>query len=326
MAIQDRVFLGGQYPDRAYEVRREQAFIVAVDCGEAGGTCFCASTGTGPKAEAGFDLALTELIENGRHIFWWKSAAPPAPISSRTCRRGRPPKPRSPPPQRLSTEPEKGWAARSTPTGSRNCFRPTPTTRAGTRWRNVASPAAIARWSARPASARRSRTHRPHRRQCGTRAPLGFVLHPGFLLSPWRQRAVVDALALPAMDDPQARALVSTSSAPRAASAAAAASPGALSASTSPRRRRRSGLRRRERGRWRDLKELSSPTRSSPASAPSSAARLRLRPQSALCRRRLSVPGGGAGERVLPDPPWCGGARNLRARAAADHHRDLARG
>ncbi len=69
MAIQDRVFLGGQYRDRAYEVRREHAFIVAVDCGEAGGTCFCASMGTGPKAEAGFDLALTELIDCGRHLF-----------------------------------------------------------------------------------------------------------------------------------------------------------------------------------------------------------------------------------------------------------------
>ena len=27
-----------------------------------GGTCFCASMGTGPRAESGFDLALTELV------------------------------------------------------------------------------------------------------------------------------------------------------------------------------------------------------------------------------------------------------------------------
>jgi sulfhydrogenase subunit beta (sulfur reductase) len=69
IAIQDQVFLGGQYRDRTYGTRREQAFVVAVNCGEAGGTCFCASMGTGPKAEAGFDLALTELIDDDRHLF-----------------------------------------------------------------------------------------------------------------------------------------------------------------------------------------------------------------------------------------------------------------
>jgi sulfhydrogenase subunit beta (sulfur reductase) len=69
IAIQDRVFLGGQYLDAAYKVRREQAFIVAVNCGQAGGTCFCVSMDAGPKVETGFDLALTELVENGRHLF-----------------------------------------------------------------------------------------------------------------------------------------------------------------------------------------------------------------------------------------------------------------
>jgi ferredoxin len=69
IAIQDQVFLGGQYRDRAYRIRRDHAFIVAVDCGEAGGTCFCASMGTGPKVETGFDLALTELVDDSRHLF-----------------------------------------------------------------------------------------------------------------------------------------------------------------------------------------------------------------------------------------------------------------
>jgi sulfhydrogenase subunit beta (sulfur reductase) len=68
IAIQDRVFLGGQYLDIPYKVRREQAFIVAVNCSQAGGTCFCVSMEAGPKVEAGFDLALTELAENGRHL------------------------------------------------------------------------------------------------------------------------------------------------------------------------------------------------------------------------------------------------------------------
>ncbi|MCZ7589686.1 MAG: 4Fe-4S dicluster domain-containing protein [Gaiella sp.] len=62
IAIQDRVFLEGRYVERDYALRRTGAFVVAVDCGEPGGTCFCASLGTGPRADAGFDLALTELV------------------------------------------------------------------------------------------------------------------------------------------------------------------------------------------------------------------------------------------------------------------------
>ncbi len=56
---------GGAYPDPFYAARREGAFLVAVNCTVAGGTCFCVSMETGPKAEAGFDLALTEVIETG---------------------------------------------------------------------------------------------------------------------------------------------------------------------------------------------------------------------------------------------------------------------
>jgi sulfhydrogenase subunit beta (sulfur reductase) len=68
MAIQDRVFIGGKYVDGDYAARREDAFVVAVNCFEPGGTCFCVSMGTGPKAEAGYDLALTEILD-GRHRF-----------------------------------------------------------------------------------------------------------------------------------------------------------------------------------------------------------------------------------------------------------------
>jgi len=67
--VQDRVFLGGPFVDPAYRSRREAAFVVAVDCGTPAGTCFCASQGTGPKAGPGFDLALTELLDDGRHSF-----------------------------------------------------------------------------------------------------------------------------------------------------------------------------------------------------------------------------------------------------------------
>ena len=69
IAVQDRVFLGGQYTDPVYAGRRAGAFLVAVNCGTAGGTCFCVSMDAGPKAESGFDLALTELMDGGRHEF-----------------------------------------------------------------------------------------------------------------------------------------------------------------------------------------------------------------------------------------------------------------
>ncbi|WP_421723486.1 4Fe-4S dicluster domain-containing protein [Bauldia sp.] len=70
IAIQDRVFIGGPFADPHYKVRREDAFFVAVNCGQAGGTCFCASMNTGPKAESGFDLALTEIatIDGNRFL------------------------------------------------------------------------------------------------------------------------------------------------------------------------------------------------------------------------------------------------------------------
>ncbi|MGD0695988.1 MAG: 4Fe-4S dicluster domain-containing protein [Terriglobia bacterium] len=69
IGIQDKVFLGGAYLDRDYKSRREKTFIVAINCAQAGGTCFCVSMNTGPKVSSGFDIALTEVIENGRHYF-----------------------------------------------------------------------------------------------------------------------------------------------------------------------------------------------------------------------------------------------------------------
>ena len=65
IAVQDRVFLEGKYVDPQYRARREGAFIVAVNCGDAGGTCFCASMDTGPKARSGYDLSLTEIVTGG---------------------------------------------------------------------------------------------------------------------------------------------------------------------------------------------------------------------------------------------------------------------
>src|SRR5215470_6807912 len=69
MAIQDKVFLAGAHIDPTYAARREPVFIVAINCGQAGGTCFCVSMQTGPRASSGFDLALTEVLEAEQHYF-----------------------------------------------------------------------------------------------------------------------------------------------------------------------------------------------------------------------------------------------------------------
>jgi sulfhydrogenase subunit beta (sulfur reductase) len=65
----DRVLLGGAHPDPADSARTEDVFIIAVQCGQAGGTCFCVSMNTGPVAERGFDLALTEILNGAMHHF-----------------------------------------------------------------------------------------------------------------------------------------------------------------------------------------------------------------------------------------------------------------
>jgi sulfhydrogenase subunit beta (sulfur reductase) len=69
LEVHDRVFARGRYPDPVYKERRDQAFMVAVNCTRSCGTCFCASLGTGPRATSGFDLALTEILADGRHFF-----------------------------------------------------------------------------------------------------------------------------------------------------------------------------------------------------------------------------------------------------------------
>lgn len=68
IAIQDRVFTGGRFVDRDYAARRRGVFVAAVNCGEPGGTCFCASLDAGPRVRDGFDLALTELLEGGHRF------------------------------------------------------------------------------------------------------------------------------------------------------------------------------------------------------------------------------------------------------------------
>ncbi|MBN9391409.1 MAG: 4Fe-4S dicluster domain-containing protein [Chloroflexi bacterium] len=61
ITLQDQVFLTGPFIDPIYQARREKVFIVAVNCGQAGANCFCASVGSGPQVTQGYDLALTEV-------------------------------------------------------------------------------------------------------------------------------------------------------------------------------------------------------------------------------------------------------------------------
>jgi len=69
MGILDRVLLRGPHSDPHDQARRADTFVVAVQCGQAGGTCFCVSMGTGPTADSGFDLALTEVVDAHEHYF-----------------------------------------------------------------------------------------------------------------------------------------------------------------------------------------------------------------------------------------------------------------
>lgn len=69
IAIQDRVFIEGEFGDPAYASRRRDCLIIAVQCGQASSSCFCSSMNTGPTASSGFDLALTEVNDENGHRF-----------------------------------------------------------------------------------------------------------------------------------------------------------------------------------------------------------------------------------------------------------------
>lgn len=75
IAIQDRVLMGDNVADHHYRSRREQAFLVALNCMEAGGTCFCDSMNTGPEVKGGYDLVLTELLDEDYHGFLIQSGS-----------------------------------------------------------------------------------------------------------------------------------------------------------------------------------------------------------------------------------------------------------
>ncbi len=76
LAIQDRVLIEDACVDPYYRTQRDRLFVLAVNCGQAGGTCFCASMDAGPRASSGYDLALTEVIDADRHYFVAEAGTP----------------------------------------------------------------------------------------------------------------------------------------------------------------------------------------------------------------------------------------------------------
>ena len=67
--IQDKVFNNGTFADSYYNNIRDKVFIISVNCTRSAGTCFCVSMKTGPKAKGGYDISLTEVIDNDEHYF-----------------------------------------------------------------------------------------------------------------------------------------------------------------------------------------------------------------------------------------------------------------
>ena len=67
--VLDKVFNTKLAIYQQYQRRRDNTFIVAVNCTTAANTCFCASMQAGPAVKEGYDLALTEVIDDTQHYF-----------------------------------------------------------------------------------------------------------------------------------------------------------------------------------------------------------------------------------------------------------------
>ena len=60
---------------RTMERGERNALIVAINCDEPGELCFCVSMDTGPRAEGGYDIALTEVSTDIRSAGIWPNRA-----------------------------------------------------------------------------------------------------------------------------------------------------------------------------------------------------------------------------------------------------------
>jgi len=67
--VLEHVLLGAASVDPGDTARSQRLFVIAVQCGQAGANCFCASMGTGPAVTGGYDIVLTEVLDRERHYF-----------------------------------------------------------------------------------------------------------------------------------------------------------------------------------------------------------------------------------------------------------------
>ena len=70
LRILDTVLAKRAVTDAAYVSRTQHNFIIAITCSDPASTCSCVSTGTGPVPDKGFDLAMTELLDEDGHRFF----------------------------------------------------------------------------------------------------------------------------------------------------------------------------------------------------------------------------------------------------------------
>lgn len=76
IATQDAVFATDLARDPIYGDRRDGAFLIALNCGHAAETCFCAALGSGPDVRSPHDLALTELEDGDSWIYLVEAGSP----------------------------------------------------------------------------------------------------------------------------------------------------------------------------------------------------------------------------------------------------------
>lgn len=69
IVVLDKVFNTKLAIYQQYQRRRENTFIMAVNCTTCVNTCFCASMQAGPHVKEGYDLSLTEVIDDKQHYF-----------------------------------------------------------------------------------------------------------------------------------------------------------------------------------------------------------------------------------------------------------------
>ena len=211
IAVLGRVLGGGAHPDGSFTPPAQRACSSSRSgCTEPGGVCFCASMGTGPAPGPGYDLSLTERIDDAGHRFV---------VDVGTDEGARDPRPRSttaPATERRGRRRARGgrrrrpttWAARCRPATSARCCA-TAATRP--HWEEVAEPLPDLRQlhDGLPdllLHHDRGR-HRPHRRARRALAALGVLLRARLLLPARRQRASVRREPLPAVDHAQAEHL-----------------------------------------------------------------------------------------------------------------------